>query len=157
MMEKIKALIKDKKKMRELILYVFFGLMTTVVNWVVYLAVTGALGLSSYGEGSASYLLISNIGQVTAWILAVLFAYATNKKYVFQRLKDRRSGALKEFWLFVSARIASLLIFDLLLFNVLLFLGVNDRWDKLLMNGLVIIFNYVASRFVVFQKKGEEK
>ena len=157
MMKKIKELFKDKKKMRELIRYVFFGLMTTVVNWGVYLAVTGALGLSAHGEGSASYLLISNIGQVTAWILAVLFAYATNKKYVFQSLKDRHSGALKEFWLFVSARIASLLIFDLLLFNVLLFLGVNDKWDKLLMNGLVIIFNYAASRFVVFQKKGEEK
>ena len=156
-MEKIKGLLSNKEKIRELVLYVFFGVMTTAVNWAVYLMVTGALGLSGQAEGSASYLVISNIGQVTAWILAVVFAYATNKKFVFQSRKDRHNGALREFWLFVSARIASLLIFDLLLFNALLFLGVNDKWDKLLMNGLVIIFNYAASRFVVFRKKkGEE-
>jgi len=156
LIEKIKGLLSQKEKMRELILYVFFGVMTTAVNWVVYLMITGVLGLSSHPEGSASYLLISNIGQVTAWIISVLFAYATNKKFVFQSETGVHTGALREFWLFVSARIASLLIFDLLLFNGLLLLGLNDKWDKLLMNGLVVIFNYVASRFVVF-RKGEKK
>lgn len=152
-LNKIKALLHDKEKMRELILYVVFGALTTAVNWVVYLVVTGVLGMNNLADGSAKFVLISNIGQVTSWVLAVLFAYATNKKFVFQSKTDVQNGAWKEFVLFVSARVASLLIFDLLLFNALLLLGMNDKWDKLLMNGLVIIFNYVASRFVVFKKK----
>ena len=156
-LNKIKGILQDKEKMRELILYVVFGALTTAVNWVVYLAVTGMLGMNGLAEGSAKFVLISNIGQVTSWILAVLFAYATNKKFVFQSKADAKNGAWKEFFLFVSARVASLLIFDLLLFNALLLLGMNDKWDKLLMNGLVIIFNYVASRFVVFKKGRDQK
>ena len=53
----------------------------------------------------------------------------------------------------MSARVASLLLFDLGLFTVLQLCGMNDKWDKLLMNVLVIVFNYVASRFVIFKKK----
>ena len=155
-LNKIKALLQDKEKMRELILYVVFGVLTTAVNWAVYLLVTGVLGLGNLAEGSAKFVLISNIGQVISWILSVLFAYATNKRFVFQSKADMKNGAWKEFFLFVSARVASLLIFDLLLFNALLLLGMNDKWDKLLMNGLVVIFNYVASRFVVFKKKKGE-
>lgn len=155
-LNKIKALLQDKEKMRELILYVVFGVLTTVVNWVVYLAVTGLLGMNSLPEGSAKFVLISNVGQILGWIISVLFAYATNKKFVFQSEAGVKNGAWKEFFLFVSARVASLVIFDLLLFNGLLLLGMNDKWDKLLMNVLVVIFNYVASRFVVFKKKKEE-
>lgn len=155
-LNKIKALLQDKEKMRELILYVIFGVLTTAVNWVVYLAVTGLLGMNAAAEGSARFVLISNAGQVLGWILSVLFAYATNKRFVFQSHAGMKSGALKEFFLFVSARVASLVIFDLLLFNALLLLGMNDKWDKLLMNVLVVIFNYVASRFVVFKKKKGE-
>lgn len=155
-MDKIRALLSDREKIRELVLYVFFGVMTTAVNWVVYLLITWALGMENHAEGSAGYVMISNVGQVLSWVLSVLFAYVTNKKFVFQSDKNRHSGAIKELGLFVSARVASLLVFDLLLFNVLLLLGVNDKWDKLIMNGLVVVFNYVASRFVVF-KKGEGK
>lgn len=155
-LEKIKALLKNKAKMRELILYVVFGALTTAVNWLAYLAVTGLLGLGGLEEGGGQYLMVSNIGQILGWILSVLFAYATNKKFVFQSHAGIQTGAFREFWLFVSARIASLLIFDLLLFNALLLIGLNDKWDKLLMNVLVVIFNYAASRFVVFKKsKGE--
>lgn len=154
--EKIKSLFRDRKQMRELILYLVFGVATTAVNWLVYLAVTQTLGIGGQAEGSGPYLLISNVGQILGWVLSVLFAYATNKKFVFQSGAWRKEGAWREFWLFVSARIASLLIFDLLLFNVLLLCGMNDKWDKLLMNVLVVIFNYIASRFVVFRKGKKE-
>ena len=157
MIEKIKGLLKDNEKMRELITYVIFGVLTTLVNWIVYLAVTGVLDLKSKPEGSGAYLLIVNAGQILGWILSVLFAYFTNKKYVFQSDAGVKDGAFREFILFVSARVASLLIFDLALFNVLQLLGMNDKLDKLLMNGLVIIFNYVASRFVIFKKKEKEQ
>lgn len=153
MPDKIKALFRNRAKMRELILYALFGVLTTAVNWAAYLAVTGLLGMNALEEGSAKYLLISNIGQVIGWVLSVIFAYATNKKFVFQSSTGVKTGALREFLLFVSARVASLIFFDLLLFNALLLLGMNDKWDKLLMNALVVIFNYAASRFVIFRKK----
>ena len=150
--DKILSILHDREKMRELILYVVFGVLTTAVNWIVYFLVTRLLGLNDQPEGSASYKLIANIGNTAAWILAVLFAYFTNKKYVFQSSADAQTGAWREFWLFVSARLASLVIFDLALFNLLLFLGMNADWDKLMMNVLVILFNYFASKLVVFRK-----
>ena len=155
--EKILSILRDKDRMRELILYVVFGALTTAVNWAVYFLVTRLLNLHSYPEGSGSYVLIANAGQVIAWVAAVLFAYFTNKKYVFQSTTDGKTGAWREFWLFVSARLASLVIFDLALFNLLLLLGMNADWDKLLMNALVILFNYFASRLVVFRKKAEDQ
>ena len=154
--EKILSILRDKDKMRELILYVVFGFLTTLVNWIVYFLVTRLLGLNGYEQGSDPYKLIANIGNVAAWVLAVLFAYFTNKKYVFQSTADAKTGAWREFWLFVSARVASLLIFDASLFNLLLILGVNADADKLLMNALVILFNYFASKLVIFRRKGEE-
>ena len=154
--DKILSILHEREKMRELILYVVFGVLTTAVNWIVYFLVTRLLGLNGYEQGSGPYQLVANIGNVAAWVLAVLFAYFTNKKFVFQSKADAKTGAWREFWLFVSARLASLVIFDLLLFNLLLFLGMNADWDKLLMNVLVILFNYFASKLVIFRKKGEE-
>ena len=153
-MEKIKSLLRDEK-IREMIAYLVFGALTTVVNWAVYLALT--MLLSPNPENGNVPLLVSNIGQLAGWIVSVLFAYFTNKRFVFQSGATAQNGAWKEFWLFVSARVLSLLLFDLLLFNVLLLLGMNDKWDKLLMNVLVIVFNYAASKFVIFRKKKEKK
>ena len=76
-------------------------------------------------DGTGVLVGLTNIGNVVAWIAAVLFAYFTNKKYVFQSTADAETGAFREFWLFVSARLASLVLFDLLLFNLLLLLGMN--------------------------------
>ncbi len=154
--EKMLSILNDKDRMRELILYLAFGVLTTLVNWLIYFLVTRLLGLNSHPEGSGPYQLIANIGNVIAWIVAVLFAYFTNKKYVFQSKTNAQTGAFREFWLFVSARLASLVIFDLALFNLLLFLGMNADWDKLLMNALVVLFNYFASKLVIFRKKTED-
>ena len=154
--EKILSILRDKDRMLELALYVFFGALTTLVNWIVYFLVTRLLGLNGYEQGSGPYQLVANIGNVAAWVLAVLFAYFTNKKFVFQSKADAKTGAWREFWLFVSARLASLVIFDVALFNLLLRLGMNADGDKLLMNVLVILFNYFASKLVIFRKKGEE-
>ena len=151
-MKKIKGLLQDKEKMRELIVYVFFGVLTTVVNWVIYTLLTMVLGMTSYPEGSASYVLIGNAANAVAWIVSVLFAFFTNKRYVFKSEKTRENGAWKEFGLFVSARVLSYLLFDLGLYTVCLFF-LPHQVDKILMNVLVVIFNYLASKLVVFRKK----
>lgn len=151
-MEKIKSLLQNKEKMRELIVYVFFGVLTTVVNWVIYTLLTTVLGMTSYPEGSASYVLIGNAANAVAWIVSVLFAFFTNKRYVFKSEKTRENGAWKEFGLFVSARVLSYLLFDLGLYTLCLFF-LPHQVDKILMNVLVVIFNYLASKLVVFRKK----
>ena len=152
MIDKIKGSLRDKERMREMITYVIFGVLTTVVNWVVYLGITKIFAMDSYDKSSLPYLIILNTAQILGWVLSVLFAYFTNKKFVFQSDAGVKNGAWKEFILFVSARIASLLIFDLALFNILHLLGVNDKVDKLIMNVLVVIFNYIASKLVIFKK-----
>ncbi len=151
MIDKIKALLKDKARMRELVLYVVAGALTTAVNWLVYLAVTTVLGLDGYGRGESTYTLIANIGSIAAWVLSVLFAFFINKKFVFQS-QEKKLGAWKEFSLFVSARVLSYLLFDLALFTVCLYL-MDDKIAKLLMNVLVIVFNYAASKLVIFKKR----
>ncbi|MBR6186198.1 MAG: GtrA family protein [Clostridia bacterium] len=153
LMENVKTLLKDKSRMREMALYIVFGLLTTAVNYAVYFAVTRLLGIRNMEQGSAHYKWVANAGNITGWIASVLFAFFTNKKYVFKSETDIKTGAWREFWLFVSARIASLALFDAGLFNLLLMLGMNADWDKLLMNGLVIVFNYFASKLVIFKKK----
>lgn len=153
LMAKIKTLLENHRQLQELAMYLIFGVLTTAVNWAAYLLLTWALGLRQTLPGSTPYLIISNIGQIVGWVLSVLFAFVTNKRYVFRSHSENRKGVWRELGLFVSARVASLLLFDLGLFTVLQMCGMNDKWDKLLMNVLVIVFNYVASRFVIFKKK----
>ena len=83
------------KKYRELITYVFWGGMTTVVNYIVYFACTKLLAIE---------YLISN---VIAWVVAVIFAFWVNKIYVFQSYGRDKKTMLHEFGTFVSARVLS--------------------------------------------------
>ena len=157
MINKIRALLKDREKMGELISYLIFGVLTTVVSWGVYYLWRQAFKMTSYPTDSAAYTLIATSGQVISFVLAVLFAFVTNKKYVFKSEKTAKSGLWKEFALFVSARIMAWVLFDLVLFNILLLFTKDvvadaDLWLKLLMNVLVVIFNYVASKWVIFKK-----
>lgn len=159
-MDKLRTLLA---KYREGIMYLVFGVLTTAVNWLVYVAVTTALGLQACELSSARYQLIYSAGTVAGWVLSVLFAFFTNKKYVFRSDADRRTGLWRELGLFVTARVASFILFDLLLGNLLLlilpdfrFVITRDQWVKLLMNVLVVIFNYFASKLVIF-KAGDGK
>lgn len=153
MIDKIKTLLKDKNRLREVGSYLLFGVLTTMVSWLVYVAMTALLGLYKQPAGSAGWRLIANASNVTSWVLAVSFAYITNRRYVFKS-RNRKSGAWREFILFVSARALSMLLFQILLFNLCL-LFMDDKLAKLLMNVLEVAFNYFASKFVVFQQKGD--
>lgn len=153
MIDRLKALYKDKEKWQEPARYVLFGLLTTLVNWLCYFLLTGWLKPDSYAPDSAARAWILNGSQIAAWVVAVIFAYLTNRRYVFNS-KTQGAQALREFFLFVSARVSSYLIFDLLLYNLFVFgLKIDHGLTKLLMNVLVVIFNYFASKFLIFQKK----
>ncbi len=152
MMEKLKPLLGDKERLKEAARYIFFGVLTTLVNWVTYFLLTTWLKPDAYPAASAARAWILNGSQIASWIISVVFAYLTNRRYVF-RSRSRGIKALQEFFLFVSARVSSYLLFDLLLYNLCVFaLGLNHNITKLLMNVLVVIFNYFASKFIVFRK-----
>ncbi len=148
---KAKDLLGDRDRMRELITYVIFGVLTTAVNWGIYWLMTRLTGMDGYEQNSPGYVLTGNVSNLTAWILSVIFAFVTNKKFVFESRKTVRDGAVRELLLFFAARVASYLIFDFLLYTLCLFI-MNDLVDKLLMNVLVVIFNYVVSKLVIFKK-----
>ncbi|NLX82819.1 MAG: GtrA family protein [Clostridiales bacterium] len=154
MFSKLQRIQQQKPRLYEMGAYLVFGVLTTLVNWVVYELLKLILGLSAHPQGSAQYTLIANICQGAAWFLSVLFAYATNRRFVFDS-RTKKGGFWLEMWQFISSRALGYVLFDLLLFNVFLrFMG--DRPAKLIMNVFVIIFNYLASRFVVFRKARHE-
>lgn len=133
----IRALID---KYRSFIAYGFFGVLTTVVNVAAYYVCAHWLGM-----GTAS-------STIVAWVLAVLFAFATNKVWVFGSRSWERRVVVRELLSFYGCRIATGII-DLgyMLVTVDL-LGWSDVWMKLVSNIIVIILNYVASRYIIFKK-----
>lgn len=136
-MELIKKLYK---KYEELILYVFFGGLTTVVNIVVYGVCADILNI---------YYLIANLA---AWFLSVLFAYVTNRTWVFKSKKRGAAAILREFGLFVSGRIMSGAGDMLIMFVCVSLAGLPGLVAKILANVFVVIFNYVFSKLIIFRK-----
>ena len=131
------------KKYREIILYLFFGGCTTLVNIVSYYI------CSRIGMGTA-------VSTVIAWVLSVLFAYVTNRKYVFESRAFGFVPILKETAGFFLCRLATGLL-DLAIMVVFVdFLHFNDMIIKILSNIIVIVLNYVASKLLIFKDKSSE-
>lgn len=128
----------NKKLSKELILYLIMGGLTTAVNFVCYFLF--------------KYIFTPTVSTVIAWFISVLFAYVTNSKYVFQSAEKTLKGRLKEILSFFAARILSC-IFDIgATFIFIEKLCFNDLIVKIAINVFVIIFNYVASKLVIFKK-----
>lgn len=135
------------EKYKELILYLLFGFLTTVVSLVVYYLLT----ISLLDPNNAVCLQIANI---ISWVCGVAFAYFTNRKYVFE---SKNANKFKEATSFVSARIITLLL-DMLLMGVgVSVLNFNDKIMKIISQFLVIVLNYVFSKLFVFRSDKNEK
>ena len=154
-MEKIQSLLGDKARRREMILSLIFGIFTTVVNLAVYHLLTVAVAADTVIlAGTPVPVYWFQVASVLAWIAAVSFAYVGNKLFVFQSRNLSRTALWKEAASFFGARVLSLILFDLALMSFCVrVLDMNDFLAKLLMNVLVVIFNYVASKLVIFKKK----
>ena len=142
MVESVKNLIK---KYKEVISYLFFGVLTTAVDFVSYYALTRIL------------LLDEGLSNVIAQLVAIIFAYITNKLYVFEdKSRDLKTLAL-QFGKFFSCRLVTLLI-NALMFKVMIdYMNIHDMVTKAIVSVVVIILNYVFSKLLVFTKKGKEK
>lgn len=128
------------KKHKETILYLFFGAFTTLVNIVSYLFFTRVLSFN---------FMVAN---ALAWIIAVLFAYVTNKFFVFESKKVEIKFLFKEFLSFVSFRLLSGVIEMLIMYVMIDLLLMNDFIVKLITNIIVIILNYLFSKMIIFVK-----
>ena len=127
-------------KYKELILYVFFGGLTTLVNWAGYWLLADVFRVP--------YLWATAIAQ----ILSILFAYVTNRIWVFESKAKGFSAVFWEMVRFFGCRAASFVL-DLLCMRIGVGgLHVNDMVMKLLSNVIVVIVNYVFSKLIVFRK-----
>jgi putative flippase GtrA len=123
-----------KKNMKELILYGVFGVLTTVVNIGIY---------------QFFYSILGNLpSNILAWVISVLFAFFTNDAFVFSG--TRKNSFFKRMSAFFAARLASGALDMILMFVFVDVLHGNALFWKLTVNVLVIIINYVLSKFYVF-------
>lgn len=129
--------MKDKK---EIVSYLFFGMITTLINLVSYAMLTQFL--------NADFKTATTI----AAFLSVLFAFITNKLYVFESRDKNFIIVSKELSSFLLSRVMSYgldLVSMIVLVEILLF---DDMVSKVIANILVVIFNYLASKFFVFRQ-----
>lgn len=128
-------------KYKEQISYLFFGVITTVVNFIVYFALTNVFNINE---------LVSNS---FAWIASVLFAFVTNKLFVFDSKNTDQKTLVREVFGFAGARIVSFGIETVIMYIGINLLLINDVFVKVFTNVLVIIINYILSKLIVFKKK----
>ncbi|MBS7577513.1 MULTISPECIES: GtrA family protein [unclassified Enterococcus] len=129
------------KRHQEVILYLFFGGLTTLVN------------LISYSACRAFFDFNYQISTIIAWFLSVLFAYLTNKLFVFNRRDVKGQELVKEIYLFYVYRVISLLMEMLILFIFFKKLQLNEAAVKISAQIIVILANYIFSKYLIFFKR----
>ena len=136
-MDKIRVLLE---KYWDIVSYLFFGVLTTAVNYLVYLPCYNLLGISG------------TVSNVIAWVVAVAFAYLTNKPWVFKSHDWSRKTVIPELTKFVGCRIGSGALETGIIFLTVDLLAFNGNVMKLLTSVLVVVLNYVGSKLLVFKK-----
>ena len=137
-MDKIIQLVK---KYWSILSYLFFGAVTTLVNMVVYYLCYHLWGISS------------DLSTIIAWVLSVLTAFLTNKPFVFGSHDWSPKVLLPEAGSFFGCRLGSGVLELVLMHITVEMLGWPGMLMKLLVNVIVVILNYVASKLLVFRKK----
>lgn len=127
--------------------YLIFGALSTIVNILVY-TLFAKLILNNVPNES----LRVNISEIIAFIAALVFAYITNKLYVFNSKTDGIKSLLKEIGSFVSCRIFTEVI-SILMMNMAVWFSINDVIMKIVSNIVVIILNFVFSKLIIFKRK----
>lgn len=122
--------------------YLIVGLLTTIVSFVVYFAVTRTFL-------DANVAIELQIANVISWVISVAFAYVTNRIFVF---KSKNKKILTEISKFVGSRILSLLMDIGIMFLIVTVLSMSDVIGKLISQVVVIVANYILSKLLVFKK-----
>lgn len=141
-------------KYKEVILYLVFGVLTTIVSWGSY-----ALFEMSLGTFITDTIILSSIANVLSWIVAVLFAFITNKLWVFESKSFKGIVVIKELGTFVGSRLLTGVL-EWVGVPLLMLIGLDQdifgiegMLAKVLISVIVVILNYVLSKLLVFRKK----
>ena len=137
-MDKIKELYF---KYKEVINYLIFGVLTTVVSITVFYVFNKPLGLNEH------------VANIISWLCAVLFAYITNKLFVFESKTADRKELIKEIISFYGARLLTLGIEEAILFIGVSLLKIDSMFVKVAAQFIVIVANYVLSKLFIFKGK----
>ena len=163
------------RKHREILLYLLFGVLTTFVGWAVYFAVLipgkHLLGIPVEETTGGKYFALYTAAQIIQWVAAVLFAFFTNRKWVFNA--ENQGNPLRQLVIFAGGRLATFGLDYLITYfgaiglsalfpalNAVSFLGrewnVNEIGAKVIAAVVVIVTNYFYSKYLVFRKKKQE-
>lgn len=152
---------------KEFITYVLFGVLTTILNFAVFF-VFHEYFLFIGWEGTLHSILPDNEffrqlfegddpcyldANTIAWVAGVIFAFVTNKLWVFESKSWKPSIALKEFFSFTGARIFSFVIETIMIFVLVTLMSVDEMLSKVIIGVVVIILNYIFSKLFIFKKK----
>ena len=137
-MEKLKALFL---KYYDVMIYLVFGVLTTVVNYMVYLPCYNLWNFTA------------SQSNVIAWVVAVAFAFLTNKPFVFHSHDWSPKVVMSELTAFVGTRVCSGGLETLIIFVAVDLLGLNGNIWKVVTSVIVVILNYIGSKLIVFRKK----
>lgn len=129
------------EKYWDIVSYLFFGVCTTIVNYLIYIPCYNFFGMSA------------TVSNMIAWVVAVAFAYLTNKPFVFRSYDWSAETVVPELTKFVGCRIGSGAAETLILFLTVDLIGWNGNVWKLLTQVMVVILNYIGSKLLVFRKK----
>jgi putative flippase GtrA len=132
-------------KYEDLMLYLIFGVLTTVVSFLSQWLVALVMGTDT--------TLAVNVATGFSWVCAVTFAFVTNKKYVFKSVTTTKEAFWTEVGTFYSARIVSLVL-ELLIMNIFnVLLGLNYWAVKICAQIFIMLANYLFSKLVVFKDR----
>jgi len=144
---KLKKLADWYREHREGMRYLIFGALTTIVNILTY-----ALFASIILKGLPSKEVIVNVSEIIAFIVALIFAYVTNKIYVFKSKVKTFKELIREMTSFTSCRIVTEIV-SILMMNLAIWLNINDILMKVIANIVVIVLNFIFSKLIIFKKK----
>ena len=137
----LKKLADWYREHREGMRYLVFGVLSTIINIVVFTICCRIIKIP---------VLISTI---ISWIIAVLFAYVTNKLYVFDSKVIQKKELAREIISFFNARIVTLVIETVFLWATVIKLGLNEIIMKIIVNIIVIVLNFVFSKVFIFKEE----
>lgn len=130
------------KKYKEIVNYLIFGVLTTIISLAVYYLLT-------FTVIDPKNALLLQVANVISWVAGVLFAYVTNRKYVFA---SKNEDKLKEFSSFVGARLVTLIMDMIIMYVGVTLMRGNDKIIKLISQVVVIVSNYLFSKIFVFRR-----
>ena len=136
----IQKILELLRKYQDILSYLFFGVLTTVVNFLVYYPLTNMLGMNA------------TVVNVIAWAVSVAFAFLTNKPFVFKSHDWSAKVVFPELSKFIGTRLGSGALETLMIFLLVDCMAMDSNIVKIAVSVLVIVINYVGSKLLVFRK-----